>query len=179
MAKQSHLTIEERVLIQDALNSEDFTFRKIADKLNRNQTTISKEIRNHCIVKTDHKKYNPCIKYTFCKKYGTACEDCTQSKERYCRTCDHKCFRYCDDFHEAKCPKLSKPPYVCNGCISIKSCRLEKHIYDAKCAQKTYENTLRDSRECISMTPKELKFTEEFLSRDSQFTIYALIMRMY
>lgn len=62
------------------------------------------------------------------------------------------------------CNKLKKPPYVCNGCIQRQSCKLEKHIYSAKSAQKNYETTRSESRQGIAITPEELKRVDAIVS---------------
>ena len=62
------------------------------------------------------------------------------------------------------CNKLKKPPYVCNGCIQRQSCKLEKHIYSDKSAQKNYETTRSESRQRIAITPEELKHVDAIVS---------------
>ena len=57
---------------------------------------------------------------------------------------------------EENCKTLTKAPYVCNACHSIRSCTLHKQIYDAKEAQKAYEYTRSESRKGIDLTPEEL-----------------------
>ena len=45
------------------------------------------------------------------------------------------------------CPKLSKPPYVCNGCKQRRICTLEKAFYNAHYSQDVYK------RQPASSTP--------------------------
>ena len=45
-----------------------------------------------------------------------------------------------------ECPKVSKPPYVCNGCQSKTSCLMNQYIYEASIAQNEYNKTLRQER---------------------------------
>ncbi len=55
------------------------------------------------------------------------------------------------------CPKLSLPPYCCNNCKN-KSCCLKSHLfYNAKQAQKHYDETLVDARSGIDITPEDVK----------------------
>ena len=37
------------------------------------------------------------------------------------------------------CPRLSKPPYVCNGCPERNKCSPEKHLYQDAYVKKGYE----------------------------------------
>ena len=50
------------------------------------------------------------------------------------------------------CPKLDKPPYVCNGCPKYNHCRYKRYVYLHAKAQTQYEEMLRDSRECIPLS---------------------------
>ena len=75
-----------------------------------------------------------------------------------------RCNDSCPDFIEEKCKALSKPPYVCNGCKSIRSCTLRKQTYDAKEAQKAYEENRSDSRIGVDLTPEELQRLDDIIS---------------
>lgn len=54
------------------------------------------------------------------------------------------------------CTLLSRPPYVCNHCKRKSSCLLSKLYYNAKEAQKHYEETLKTSREGYDITKEEI-----------------------
>jgi len=45
------------------------------------------------------------------------------------------------------CELLLKPPYVCNACKKRRTCKMQRFMYDAKIAQKKYEDLLVESRE--------------------------------
>ncbi|GHU68479.1 transposase [Clostridia bacterium] len=55
-------------------------------------------------------------------------------------------------------------PYVCNGCGSRHKCTLEKFIYTAAEAHRTYEETLTISRNGISQTPEEIIRLDKIIS---------------
>lgn len=55
-----------------------------------------------------------------------------------------------------KCERLNKPPYCCNNCKNKNSCNKYHLYYNAKEAQKHYENSLTESRTGINTTPKEI-----------------------
>lgn len=54
------------------------------------------------------------------------------------------------------CKSLSKPPYCCNHCKNKNSCSKLHLYYNAKEAQKQYENNLIKAREGIDITPEEV-----------------------
>ena len=54
----------------------------------------------------------------------------------------------------SKCKTLKKPPYVCNPCPNKKYCLNAKVYYNAKVAQKHYEEVLSSSREGVDISPE-------------------------
>ena len=146
MAKNAHLTLDERVHIEVSLREGD-TFTEIGSELGKDPSTISKEVKNHSHpVRTG--SYNPCAKRTSCSYMGKACKPCKHPYHGSCKGCSYqKCYEHCPDFVELNCQKLKKPPYVCNGCDTRQRCKLERHLYDAKSAQKEYESTRSESRQ--------------------------------
>lgn len=163
MAKNAHLVLDERATIEVRLR-ERASFTEIGRELGKDPSTISKEVRLHS--QTIRKaSFNPCSKRSTCDEYGTACSKCKMQYSKSCKRCARvKCFEHCKQFEELICNKLKKPPYVCNGCLQRQSCKLEKHIYSAKTAQKTYETTRSESRQGIAITPEELKRVDAIVS---------------
>ena len=163
MAKNTHLTFDERVTIEVSLREGD-TFAEIGKMLGKDPSTISKEVKNHKqIVRKE--SYNPCAKRTDCSHMGKACKPCKHPYHGSCKGCPYRnCYEYCPDFMELTCQKLKKPPYVCNGCGTRLRCKLERHLYEAKNAQKEYESTRSESRQGIAITPGELKRIDGIIS---------------
>lgn len=163
MAKNAHLVLDERATIEVRLR-ERASFTEIGRELGKDPSTISKEVRLHS--QTVRKaSFNPCSKRSTCDEYGTACSKCKMQYSKSCKRCARvKCFEHCKKFEVLICNKLKKPPYVCNGCLQRQSCKLEKHIYSAKTAQKTYETTRSESRQGIAITPEELKRVDAIVS---------------
>ena len=163
MAKNAHLVLDERATIEVRLR-ERASFSEIGRELGKDPSTISKEVRLHS--QTVRKaSFNPCSNRSVCNEYGTACSKCKIQYSNSCKRCARvKCFEHCKQFEELICNKLKKPPYVCNGCLQRQSCKLEKHIYSAKTAQKTYETTRSESRQGIAITPEELKRVDAIVS---------------
>lgn len=163
MAKNKHLSLSERITIEKCLN-EAMVFNAIARKLNRDSTTISKEVRNHMIFKKTGaygRPFNDCMNRQGCTNSGLCKKPNCSFK--YCFSCSN-CYLYCDDYFKQYCNKLNKPPYVCNGCESRSNCTLEKRIYSAVYAQKEYESILRESRTGVCITEDEAIKLDEFIS---------------
>lgn len=166
MANNKHLTDLDRGLIENYLN-QGCSFQYIGQKLDKDPTTISKEIRLHYIVHesgSNTRICNPCKYRDSCTHKGDICIKCTSGKKNDCKRCELLCFKRCPEYEELECPKLKKPPYVCNNCERRKGCYLKKRLYRATTAQKEYEQTLRDSRTGISISGDELKKIDEIIS---------------
>lgn len=150
MAKNAHLVLDERATIEVRLR-ERASFTEIGRELGKDPSTISKEVKLHSqTVRKD--SFNPCSKRSTCDEYGTACSKCKLQYSKSCKRCPRvKSYEHCKQFEVLVCNKLKKPPYVCNGCIQRQSCKLEKHIYSAKSAQKNYETMVKSSIQLRSM----------------------------
>lgn len=163
MAKNTHLTLSDRITIEVSLK-ERKSFSAIAEELGKDPTTISKEIRTHIKLKQAG-GYNPCVIRKDCKHYGDLCHPCKFTYGKPCHSrYQTKCFEACPDFQQLQCSKLSKPPYVCNGCQQRISCKLERHLYEAKSAQKEYEATRSESRQGFAVTSAELDRIDRIIS---------------
>lgn len=168
--KYKHLTLDDRITIQKGLK-EALSFADIAASVGKDPSTISKEIRGHLVVKetgTRSRPFNPCMGRKICTIQRKVCATCDQTynwnnRDCYCAQCG-KCNEACPDFVEETCKTLGKPPYVCNGCKSIRSCTLRKQVYDAKEAQKAYETNRSDSRTGIDLTPEELQRLDDIIT---------------
>lgn len=148
--KNKHLTFDDRLEIEAGLK-DGLSFKKISNKINKDATTISKEIRNHYQVKNSGAIGKP----FFDCKLGYNCEH---------REIGEKCsFDKCKHYQKEICLKLSKPPYVCNGCKKKSRCTLSKNIYEAEYAQKEYKDTLAESRQGINYTESEINTLNEIL----------------
>lgn len=161
-----HLTFSDRIYIEQELIQQS-SFRSIADALAKDPSTISKEVRSRCTVAPNGTyRYPRC---TFCLHFGK-CKDtvfmCAGCINRSCWQCSEslKLSKDCKDYNPFSCPELAKPPYVCNGCPKKQTCHDSKRYYHAKPAQKSYEETLTNSRSGINMTPEELEELNALIS---------------
>ena len=154
MAKHKHLTLSERFTIQSML-IQSSSFKAIARELDRDCTTISKEVRNHFIFQKTGclgHAFNDCANRHNCPVTHLCEKSCCTTKR--CCFCS-QCHLHCADYYKQYCHRLQTPPYVCNGCDLRNKCTLEKHIYSAAAAYKEYEETRSESRSGISISQEE------------------------
>ncbi len=166
MNKQKHLTLESRIIIETKLN-EGESFKAIGRLLNKDCTTISKEVKNHISFEKSGaygKAFNDCL-MAFQHECSAqrVCQECTSHKNRLCWSCG-KCSSSCSLYEKYVCPKLSKPPYVCNGCPQRNKCSLEKRLYKASYSQKEYELVRRESRSGFALSESELRQIDDIVS---------------
>lgn len=159
---QKHMTLSDRIFIEQSLANHN-SFKDIASVLKKDPSTISKEIRKHRTFKegSHYNLKNNCSLLSSCQHVricdGKLCNYlCKRSK-----TCD--CTKHCPDFTPYLCPKLTKPPYVCNGCPNH-ACRYDKYFYRAKDADSSYEQLKHDCRQGINLTPEERASLDELVS---------------
>lgn len=157
MAKYSHMSSSDRFDIEAGLNDGQ-KFREIGEAVGKDCTTISKEVRSHLIYKKTGaygRPFNDCVNRKTCKLSGV-CADCPENRQRnrFCSTCS-KCIDNCTMYAKEVCPRLSKPPYVCNGCKDKRTCTLEKRLYDAAAAQSEYASILVEARQGVALSDDE------------------------
>ena len=164
---QKHLTIEDRIYIQNELDK-GTSFKDIARFLCKDPTTISKEVKarrssdwfhkgtflnakNFCTKRFRCKKTNACNKILLCGVKCASCPTCNQT---------------CPDFQKERCSKLDRAPYVCNGCSKkFNHCTIaHKYPYNARFADRKYRECLKDSRSGIVMTRQELHKKDKIIT---------------
>ncbi len=153
-----HLTLEDRIRIEEFLG-EGKSFREIAKYLCKDPSTISAEVKKNRIPNTWNRgsftnPYNFCVHRFRCKKTNV-CEKLVIC-DNYCRSC-HKCNSVCSRFELEVCLRIEKAPYVCNGCDKPRNkCPIStKYDYDAKAAQRMYDERLVSSRQGVNLSKKE------------------------
>lgn len=164
MNKNRHLLQEERSIIEQRLIEKE-SFNSIGRELGKDPTTIAKEVRNHIQFRNTGcygRPFNNCLNRKDCSvRYLCGNRQC----RRYCNFCSaHPCSSLCSDYHQEICIRLSKPPYVCNGCEYRRSCTLEKRIYSASHAQREYEAIRSESRQGIQLTEEEALRLDSLIS---------------
>lgn len=144
--KFKHLSYEDRCCIEKELNN-GTSINKIATILNKNHSTILREIKKH-------------------KTFLEA--NCWNGYKNPCKN-RHKCNKKFCDFNQPcyekeTCPKLLKSPYICNSCKSRHGCRKDRFTYYAKEANKMYETLKSESRKGIDLTPEQVYEINKIIS---------------
>lgn len=135
--KGKKLTLSQRIKIEEMLNQRCRKY-EIAKKLDKSPSTISREINRHHIVKP-HNAFKNDNSYNC--KYFINCKVCTGK---------------CRIFQPIFCKDRDRNIGACNNCSKLKSCKLDKYFYNAEKAQKSYEYTLKDSRQGVNLNTSEL-----------------------
>ncbi len=160
----THLTKQDRCKIENLLNAK-VSIKKIAKDLEKHHTTISREIKKRRVVDEASKKSRKnfctrkkdCMKRTLCKVPPPTCQN-------RCSTCRHfSCNDLCGEFVEDHCDRLSKSPYVCNGCPDLKKCKKREYFYCANNAMEEYQTILVQSRQGIDVSPPEIKIYDNLI----------------
>lgn len=155
--------MSERIEIYSLLK-QDKSIRKIAKALNRDPTTIAKEIKKHLEVKETGcggRPFNQCKHSDHCTKTSVCgakwCYD-------FCYKCS-KCNSVCNEFEEQICERLVKAPYCCNGCSKTRSCHYRKRFYRANIAQNEYRHNLSECRKGFYIRKAEAKRMEQIITK--------------
>ena len=121
---KSHLTLEDRGQIYQRL-LERQPLRQIALSIGKHPSTVANEIKKYRRfkqVRTYGRAYNPCVNRKTCKRKGICSSEGCQ--KRHCTSTCQSCIQICEHFIQEHCPKLLKPPYVCEGCAIVSRCTL-------------------------------------------------------
>ena len=155
-----HFNYDQRLLIQRALTL-GWSFSRIAGWTGKDRTSVSREIRSH-ISGEGKPARSKCRFRQECVFDDPSKCPVPSCNKKVCTISCSRCALFCDRFEPEICPKLLKPPYVCNGCKERgNGCHLSKRLYDAEYAHKMYKHTLSDSRSGISLTEDELQHIAE------------------
>ena len=163
---KKHLTLADRAAIEHGISrGENFT--QNACRINKDSSTISKEIRRH-LFRVPHfqnetqRKRSECEHFQNCVKQHICGNQTCNSLCWKCRP--KRCSMYCPDFTPRLCEKLKKPPYVCNDCPQIRNCSHDFYFYRANYANDIYSETKSSSRSGINQTPESLEQLDRLVS---------------
>ena len=163
MAKYRHLTLTERIEIYTMLK-ENKSLTKIGKALNRDPTTIAKEIKKHLEIKETGcggRPFNQCKKSDTCYKSNVCGADLCF---KFCYKCT-RCKDYCEDYEEQVCERLVKSPYCCNGCAKTRSCHFRKKLYKPAIAFNEYKTNLSEARKGFYLHAKEAIQIERIITK--------------
>lgn len=144
MAKNSHLTQDERITIAVGLTNA-LSRAAIARSVGKDRSTIAKEIKKH------RRKF---LSKTNCTNGVRPVFDCSRMED-----CGFKnvCRNPCDKYVMQPCLRRDKKVGVCNGCEKQRRCKRVQYLYDASWAQKAYETQRSDSRQGVNLTTSQAK----------------------
>lgn len=154
---QNHFTIEERTELLNCI-IKGYSIRRTASFLNKAPSTISRELKKH-------------------RYFSKGFEDKRCKHIRICRK-GFYCYRNCPNFELDSCPRLSKAPWICNGCQNIKYCRKSKFRYNPSQAHEEYLSTLSKAREGSHTSEVEIEKLNSLLThqvKDKRQSLYHLI----
>lgn len=143
MSKHAHLTLLERNIIYTGIRN-NHKIIEIAVSINKDASTVSKEIKLHRYMSYLCSLKMQCANYKTCKY-------------------NRECFSNCPDYVEFKCKRRDRSPGACDGCSNINSCRFTKYKYDPLKAYESYRENLVSSREGVNLTQEEAKAIAEIV----------------
>lgn len=149
----AHLTESHRIKIEHYLN-ENYSYRKIAELLNVNVSTISREVKRNIRTYSisNHMVIVECIHKDNCERLKGS------SKSKMCSI-------NCLDYELRKCDRFStknaKP--VCNSCPNNAKCKLARKKYIANVANNKYELRII-LRPKIRITQEQFDFINKLFS---------------
>ena len=150
------MTEEERLRIELGLRDGKTPYA-IAKELGRPTKTVVREIRSRR-AESDKGAFgrvkNRCVHRMQCQMHKL-CAHCLYDGNRRCSLC-RLCNRNCGQFVEQSCEKLSRSPWVCNGCKEEPKCVLRKCFYQHDAAQRHYRELLVQSRTGANFTEEEI-----------------------
>lgn len=136
LKKNKQLTFDQRCKIEEMLNKRHRKI-EIATELDKSQSTISREINRHKILKA----YKPINGNFYNCKFFINCKICTQK---------------CKIYQPISCKERDRNIGACNNCPKLRTCSLDKYFYKADIAQKNYKYTLSDARQGVNLNTSEL-----------------------
>lgn len=160
----SHLDEQARCRIENLLNA-GLSPLAIARQEHRAHSTIVRELRKHRKEnEADRRqKKNFCTRKKSCFRKDI-CQYPPGNCPGRCSLCKIiECRSYCNSYEEDVCPKLERPPFVCNGCRDLGHCQKRKFFYQAHTADKEYRELLRECRLGIDVSEAEIRQYNELL----------------
>ncbi|MBU5483959.1 IS30 family transposase [Clostridium sp. MSJ-11] len=159
-----YLTYDQRLEIEAGLK-ENLSFGAIAKKINKDRTTVAKEIKRNFIIKKigcSGWPYNSCKHREKCNKLKV-CDECKYPSKQYCKLCK-LCNDGCAYFDEEVCINKFKPPYVCNACKDFQKCTLAKPFYSAIDAHHAFSENISEARSGIISNETEIARINELIT---------------
>ena len=157
------LTLKDRITVEDIIKNNReldgsmiITLNRISDMLEKDPTTISKEVKAR---RSPIDKRQPNYKFM-----SQVCNTCLKKAKCEFKQNSNIQTYLCEYYEKYICKHLLRFPWVCNGCHKRGHCTLSKSYYNPISAHESYEYTLTDSRQGVYMTQKEFEKINEVIS---------------
>lgn len=152
--RYNQLGLDERVQIGQGLDRGG-SFREIARLINRDASTISREIRENSHIRSFRPRRASCRDKSWCKRVGVR-STCVR-EGAFCSGCDVRdCRDECAAYAlQNACERLNRSPWVCNGCRKRRyGCnQSNRRVYEAEVAQKMADVRRRECGSAGSALP--------------------------
>lgn len=97
LCKGKHLKIEDRLVIEYGLD-QNYTLKEIAERIKKDPTTISKEIKRNRFIKASKRKEND-LQSCQHRKNCTKTNLCNNRCGKQCKKCRFvNCYRTCNEY---------------------------------------------------------------------------------
>ena len=150
----SRMTLTERVRIEAGIYGK-LSLGEIARRIGKSLRYVSEEIRrNRTMVKGEHPFGKRCHLATGCRRKGLCGKE---SCNRLCYVCrEIDCQTVCRAYDDHSCPRLEKPPYVCNVCPTRRKCKMDRAYYMAQQADAVAKRRYAEARSKPRIESQEL-----------------------
>ena len=162
--KFTHLDLEKRRKLLELVKS-GYDQKSIAEILNVSITTVSRELcRNRTKTKNKRKKQHNICSISHDCKITHLCKntDC----RTLCKNCFYwkRCNEFCPYFQTNECKRLTRFPYICDGCKNLRYCFLDWYRYYPEEADKKATLVLHETRRGIDMTEEDFSKLDEMIT---------------
>jgi len=152
-----HLTRTDRDKIAEGIAA-DVALKDIAALIGKDPTAVSREVKRYRSYEGLSKPHTNaiCAKFTDCTLHNLCSARCEKKR---CATCaSHACKKYCDEYEQKTCKRLSRWPHVCNGCPppAQRRCPLIRYKYYPSIADAKAIKERSESRKGIVLDASEL-----------------------
>ena len=162
--QNAQMDLTDRMAIETGLCRGE-SFKEIAQAIQRHPYTVRREIvANRTYIPgryyagTDCRKVRQCMVSGLCGAPESVCN----KKCKYCKAID--CTAICERYISSACPKVRKPPYVCNSCREKRLCTKARYIYSAKYAEIAVTRRRSESRQGIRLSDEQKVFVDELVT---------------
>lgn len=160
---QKALTLDDRISLSSIISTNrnlsgnlTITLNTISDMLEKDPTTLSKEVKKH---RSPIDLSIPHLQYIL-----SYCKSCSNNRNCQLKSSKKGLQGICENYTKFICSHLKKFPWVCNGCSKKAFCTSPKSYYSPAKAHNDYKLTLSDSRIGIYMSVENFNLINTTIS---------------